>query len=389
MKHTHIALVGGQAMPVYQGIIEMQPDGIVLVHSESTKKQAEQIAHEKQDMTTLRCLPPVDMRQIKEAVGRMLDEFAQDDVTINVTSGTKPWALAFTMLTQGRDNCRLIYIDQNGTFYDYTHDKAWQPQTALGMEQLMRFNGGQTPKSHTLLTDYTDEDVKTLQQIKSIRRKHQRKFNELTIPNKSWKQLLDGGNEGKHDGSDKISYVQWKKTERWVNMYISDRWRDTEQLFESPHAVNLVFNSGWFEYEVAKMLSEWKYAREVWVNVIFPYREGLAKNEIDVVVNIGSKLLMVECKTQIFDNTDIDKFSSAVKNYGGMGCKALFVTESCMKNMAKEKCSDNHILSFSLSDYTKEIKTYAGKTSWGIDYKKAKAALFALLDKEIININAR
>lgn len=113
MKHTHIAFVGGQTMPVYQGIMEMQPDGIVLVHSESTKKQADQIAHEKQDMTTLRCLPPVDMRQIKEAVGRMLDEFAQDKVTINVSSGTKPWALAFTMLTQDRANCQLIYIDQN------------------------------------------------------------------------------------------------------------------------------------------------------------------------------------------------------------------------------------------------------------------------------------
>lgn len=253
----------------------------------------------------------------------------------------------------------------------------------------MRFNGGQTPKSHTLLTDYTEEDAKTLGQIKSLRRKHPRKFNELTIPNKTWRQQLGGGNEGKHDGSDKVSHVQWKKTEHWVNMYIWEKKFDTEQLFESPHAVSLVFNSGWFEYEVAKMLSEWRYTREVWLNVVYPYREGLAKNEIDVVVNIGTKLLMVECKTQIFDNTDIDKFSSAVKNYGGMGCKALFVTESCMKNQAKEKCADNHVLPFSLSDYKMEKKASAGNASSAIDYKKAKEALFALLDKDIININAR
>lgn len=111
------------------------------------------------------------------------------------------------------------------------------------------------------------------------------------------------------------------------------------------------------------------------MNVVYPYRGGNAKNEIDVIVNTGGKLLMVECKTQIQDNTNIDKFRSAVKNYGGMGCKALFITESRMKEAAKEKCADNQILSFSIQDYEKETD--------------AQRALFALLDKEIININAK
>ena len=53
---------------------------------------------------------------------------------------------------------------------------------------------------------------------------------------------------------------------------------------------------------------------------------------------------------QISDITDIDKFRTAVKNYGGMACKALFVTYAPMKKTAAEKCEDSGILSFSIRD---------------------------------------
>jgi hypothetical protein len=101
--------------------------------------------------------------------------------------------------------------------------------------------------------------------------------------------------------------------------------------FTSKHSFNLVMNSGWFEYKVAKLLEGWSRAQEIWMNVVFPYKPGKdgtrkSKNEIDVIVHTGKKLLFVECKTSVFDKTDIDKFAAAVKNYGGMGSKALFIT---------------------------------------------------------------
>lgn len=375
-KKIHIALVGGQTMPVYQGIIEMSPDAIVLICSESTKNQADTIAQEYPGITSVRQLPPVDMLQIMEKTQQILDEVAADEVTINVTSGTKSWALAFTMLTQGRENCQIVYIDQNGMFYNYTRRQQWQFQSTLSMEQLMRFNG-QYPKTHTLLSEYTDEDTKELRKIKTIRHKHPVTFNELTIlsNSKQWKAALDHSDEGTFEARDRVSYIQWNKEDHWVDIFIQGRKFCSNESLESPHIINLVFNTGWFEYEVAKMISQWQYAHEVWMNVVYPYRGGNAKNEIDVIVNTGGKLLMVECKTQIQDNTNIDKFRSAVKNYGGMGCKALFITESRMKEAAKEKCADNQILSFSIQDYEKETD--------------AQRALFALLDKEIININAK
>lgn len=75
------------------------------------------------------------------------------------------------------------------------------------------------------------------------------------------------------------------------------------------------------------------------MNVEFPYKNNLPKNEIDIIVNTGDKLLFVECKTRICDNTNIDKFSAAVKNYGGMASKALFVSNMPMDDKPIENVS--------------------------------------------------
>lgn len=63
---------------------------------------------------------------------------------------------------------------------------------------------------------------------------------------------------------------------------------------------------------------------------------------------MGTKVLFVECKTHINNPTDIDKFKSAVNNYGGSGSKSLFVTyfPTDKDNSIKEKFSDNYMPNF-------------------------------------------
>ena len=83
------------------------------------------------------------------------------------------------------------------------------------------------------------------------------------------------------------------------NQDIADKLNDT---LTSQHIFNLFFHTGWFEYEVASLLSTWQYAKEIRMNVKFPYNaERNPKNEIDLIVNTGNRLLFVECKTQIND----------------------------------------------------------------------------------------
>lgn len=370
---VQIALVGGQMMPVCIGLLEGKPDLALLVYSSITKGQAEKIAGMGLGQTEMRLFAPVDITSIMASAGNLLNEFADDEVTVNLTSGTKSWAIAFTLLSQGRKNVELIYVDQNCTFYNYTTGTKWQTQVTLSMEQIMNMNG-QVAKKHILLSEYTDDDLHTLKEVKELRNRATKQFNQLTIPDKSWSKHLSGSNRGIHQLPDG-SYVQWSKSDHNVHLSVNKGKYWIDKIFDSPHSFNIVFNSGWFEYEVAKLVSRWSHAEEVWMNVVYPYRGGQAKNEIDVLVNTGTKMLMIECKTQIFDNTDIDRFHTAVKNYGGLGCKALFVTESPMKPMPKEKCADSQILTFSMSDYSSK--------------EEACKQLFEMLDHELFNINAK
>ncbi len=111
------------------------------------------------------------------------------------------------------------------------------------------------------------------------------------------------------------------------------------------------------------------------MNCHFPSRQGLEKNEVDIIINAGSKILFVECKTQITKNIDIDKFRSVVKTYGGIGSKALFVTDASMSELARQKCEDHGILTFSLKDYSNQ--------------EVAQKELFKMLDEQLFVINTK
>lgn len=368
-KKVHITLVGGQTMPVYLGIAEMKPDEVILVHSSSTKSQAKQISEEYSEITSLIEFPPVGMEKIDSKVNELLESKKDTQVSINLTSGIKTWTIAFALQAQKWRNVSLIYVDQNCVFYNYTDGNEWDTKQILDTETLMKYNG-QVSKQHLLLSDYTAEDLKALQKVKNLRNTNFKDFNAITIPNKNWGNRFKG-NEGEYEIKSG-SRSEWKKSMHHVKISLVNNWHTFEESFDSQHSIQIVFNSGWFEYEVAKMLSQWSHAHDVWMNVVYPSRQGIAKNEIDIVVNTGIKLLMVECKTQIHNITDIDKFHSAVRSYGGVGCKPLFITEAKMSDLAKEKCRDHSIATFSIKEHT-----------------NPQNELFKLLDKELLGINPK
>lgn len=375
LQRIHIALVGGQPMPVYLGIEESNADLIVLIHSAQSKDKALDIAAHYGDATRLVEFDPVDISMILASVRGLLDEYAQDEVIVNITGGTKPWSIAFLIESEKRSNVRLVYVDQNCVFYDYSAlqektDVKFNPQLSLDMDTIMAYNG-QIPESHHLLSEYTEEDRNVVEKIKRIRKRFFVDFNKLTFD-------FERKSQGRSSYTLKdYSSIEVNRKEPSVHFVFRNHETIVQDVvLRSPNVMRLVFNSGWFEYEVGYLASHWSHAKEVWMNSVYKTEDGRqAKNEIDVIVNTGVKLLMIECKTQIFQPTDIDKFHTAVKNYGGMGCKALFITESVMRRDAYEKCRDSNVISFSLNHYP--------------TLEEAGKALYEKLDNEIININAR
>jgi hypothetical protein len=256
-----------------------------------------------------------------------------------------------------------MYVDQNSIIYNYTTSQQHlaAPMDG-GIAQILRYNQTEV-KSYANLNDYNDSDRQLLPKIKKLRNSSYRGriniFNNLTIPDKKNRARFSNNIKDTIIDKETGSEITWNKKhttpdnteEQYVAFDIVNYLGLPErQEFVSPHAFDIITSSGWFEYEVATVLRKWPSGKEIWLNVIFPYDNKNPKNEIDVIVATEYKMLFIECKTQIFDKTDIDKFASAVKNYGGMGAKAIFITQQNMDRQAIEKCDTNKIAHFSFYD---------------------------------------
>lgn len=367
MAHIHITLVGGQPAPVYQGIIAMNPDKVLLIYSEQTEKESDRISEEFSIETELVKIHPVDLMQIDSSIEKIKNKISDDDsLSINIGGGTKTWSVMFYNHFKSRDNTEIFYIDQNSTlwsFNDYSPKKL-----SFDMDAQFRLYGT-TPKKYHRFDIYTEEDGEAVMQIRGLRKFNYIDFNRLTSEHdRSRSETYFSTNYG--------SSLEWFDDKEYYIMSLTNKFRqEKEEVLDSPNIKTLISNTGWFEYEVAKMLNEWNKTSDLILNCEFHAKSHSPKNEIDIIVNAGAKLLFVECKTQISNETDIDKFAAAVKNYGGMGSKALFVTDAPMRDKAKEKCLDNKIMHFSIMEHGGAVL--------------AKKSLFNLLDNELFNINVK
>lgn len=379
IRKINISLVGGQPMPIYIGRLATLPDLMVLVYSKQTKREAETIKSKCDIPIVLMEFPPTDYIAILNLAEAILRQFSNEQVVVNVSSGTKPWAVAFSMLSVGNENIQLLYVDQNNQVFNLSHKELMPTSFSLDIKTILSYNH-QEASSYSNLARYTEADHNVLEQTKRLRRFNFRDFTTLTIPakDKEWKNRLTKDSNPFLSIPLTGSSILFEKKKNTVTISLnkSDGKNMTVKL-HSPHVSDIVFNAGWFEYQVATLFGEWNYTQEIWLNVKFPYTNGQAKNEIDIIVNLGGKLLFVECKTQIFDITDIDKFRTAVKNYGGLGSKALFITDTeVMKPEALQKCNDNDIIPYCLRKNKNKPK-------------ENMKDLFLLLEQELLNVNKK
>lgn len=374
---VHITLVGGQPAPVYNGIIATRPDKVVFVYSDGSMSVVEKIRSEINiAIDEQEPLDTTNPQKILERANSLADKYKDDEVTLNISSGLKSWSHLFGRVFDVLPNASVVYMDQNNVLWNYrTMDS--KNDFVFEMEVLFRLQNNALT-NYTSFSNYTEEDKRSLDKLILARRYNCGNFNRLTtILSKDWESRLSQKN-GMLSLSES-DFVEWEKPD-FVRLTLSTRKYGVKKFeVKSPNAVSMTFHAGWFEYKIARMLSHWRYAKDIRLNCKFPPKESKSvqfpKNEIDIIVNTGTKILFVECKTQINSSTDIDKFRTAVKNYGGMGSKALFITDNDMNELQKEKCRESGIIRFSLQD-----------TTFG---QNKEQELFKLLEKELFNINTK
>ncbi len=358
MEKLHIALVGAQTMPIYIGILESDAYKFILIHSAQTKSNAEIIArYINRDNTVLFELPAWDFPKMKDRIDGLLAEYKDWSIEANISGGSKPWGFMFSMLAFEYSNMSLFFVDQSCMIHNISDltSRMAKPLDG-GIRQILEFNqilesNQASSVTHVDLTSYGEKDVSILTEIKRCRKKYPKIFNNLTIPKRGIQKRYQNNKLDTIVEDQSQSEISWdiRGPEQKVKLTFINRLGNTDVVtFQSPHAFDMVVSSGWFEYEIAKCLELWTEAKDIWLNSVFPYRNNTPKNEIDIIVNVGYKLLFVECKTKIFDYTDIDKFRSAVKNYGGLSSKAIFISLESMDAKTIEKCETNGIDYFSL-----------------------------------------
>ena len=359
---THIALVGGQPIPVYLGIKSQdQVDRLILVHSDQTKEEAGRLAActpHILDKELVEC-NPVALEQIETCAKEILEKVKDDEVVLDLTSGTKAWTLVFYKTFMAMEKAQFILVNQNNKVQNLdTYVKSEQT-----IDKDLRFAlYGVCVKSYTPYSDYTEEDKEVCRQVEKVRQSNIISFGHLTSSNRLEEEA--GTSQLLKDGS----YVEWDVEAQSVDLFLYNylRHRVEHHVFESPHAVDIVFNNGWFELKTAMEFADHvQGVKDIWMNCEFVALKGepekeMPKNEIDIIVDMGSKLLFVECKTKVYEITAIDKFRSAVRNFSGTSSKAIFVVDYMDENnrdlhdMAVGKCKDNNILMFCFSEREKD-----------------------------------
>lgn len=377
---VHITLVGGQAAPVYSGIIATNPDRVVFIYSNRTKKYVELVKNEISVISDDQ--PPLDEvnpYEIIERANSLAEKYKDDDVTLNISSGLKSWSHLFGKVFDAMSNATIIYLDQNNNLWNYKTLKS-SPVKQIEIFTLFRLYDNPLTK-YRRFDEYTKNDEQVISDIEKIRKVNYEEFNSLTAVLDSKKsRALKNNDYGTFESSNprSNSYAEWIKTTPeelgFVRLFIKGRGSDEKKL-ESEHVIELVFNSGWFEYKIAKMLSSWRQVNGIYLNCVFPLKPEKAKNEVDIIVDAGGKILFVECKTQITKVTDVDKFKTVKDTYGGTGSKGLFVTDAVMDPEIKKKCDDLRILTFSLQENHRGLSKVQ--------------ALIALLESNFMDINER
>lgn len=357
-NHLHITLVGGQPTPVYQGISYYKPDPVIFISSEQTKEEAERIVGifkndyqiNYQINYQIELLSPVDIFEIEnflQQIRPILSNYSK--ITVNLTGGTKVWSIIFFDFFNSLSNTEIVYIDQNNKVWDLKTKQFFEHDFISDTLTYLNIFGNEV-KKFKKIEHFNKADIEAIKKIEEIRKFDHDDFNDLINSFKKQTNL----NEYSTKKGSIIKYNSKKKS--FYLKIINKSGKSKECKLNSPNIRYLLLYSGWFEVKVAQILSKWKHTKEIILNCEFLTKEGSVKNEVDIIVSTGKKLFFVECKTQIFNSTDIDKFASVIRTYGGLSTKGVLITDVPISSNNKEKCHNYGIMIFNLKSQNNQNK---------------------------------
>lgn len=332
MKHQ-IIFLGGQLLPIYIGIKEFMPDKIHFIVSNESK-EGEIVFKElfKELKFSEYVCDPFNFYSIRSILENIIIKVGEkDEIHINMTGGTKIMLLsAYSVI--GDKKINGFYIDQDFNLIEIPTYSKKIIESQLSIRDFF-FLSGHKMFSSKHLTDVTPLELKTSYEIESFAISYSKLYSRITGQiRKKHRILSESGFETLTD----------YESIKWGNDFVEIKNKNKFITFKSNNVKGLFFNAGWWELIVATEVAKWDKAKEVMIHCELPFKsdDKVLKNEIDILVNTGKKLIFVECKSGIIKQEDINKIKIVKQTYGGTISKSLLVSRFMPPQSIIEKCKE-------------------------------------------------
>lgn len=337
MEKFHITLLGKECLPAYYPIIEFHPDFIYIIGTEQNAyiaRRLQKVLSSKGFRSKALDVDAFDIRSIIaqfEAIHAQIDPGSE--VTYNITGGTKLMAIGAYIVAR-QHNAQVVYtnsdsyIDLN-TFESHTLNCTVDNETIFALQ-------GQILKSYEVYREDKDTLSVAYQIMNFIR--HDKKI-YARLHNLHIKQQLQ-----KFYHTDTLLY---RADENSIS--IENEGKVLLQITH-PNARLLLWEGRWWEILVSHAIYEWSNGRYViWHSVIFDPKDKDAKaqnkdkNEIDILINTGNKLLFVECKSGNATQDTINKMGMIRQIYGSDKSSSVLVSFYPIRKELYEKARESKL----------------------------------------------
>lgn len=366
-----IHLVSGQNIPNYIAYKIINPEKNIFLYtseSESQYKLLEKVI--KNSCGEL--VEAWDYNKIQKRVTEIIDNYKDEEILLNFTSGNKIMSTAvFNLFKNLKNKCCYINTEKNEYIYfDFIKDeiKSLPIEIKFELEAILLLNGQDFEFVNYSLTEKQRELIALITKNEKL----QNLVLNIASKIQSKKLFKDIKTEGNFKdtkiilNNDKCEIVIIYEGEELFN-YVGT---DTKMID--------IFLGKWFEYECYNKLKELNYFDELKWNCNIKRKSRASneiyadKNEIDIIGNKGPYPYIFECKSGNIKAEAVDKLVAIKESYIGRYASLIFISkyplninDSNHKNVI-EKIKDNKIVHLKfdeLDNKNKVIKLFNEKTN--------------------------
>lgn len=366
--NVYIALLGKEVLPIYYPIKQFKPDMVYIIGTNDNRKYAKRLidlltksANEELEKS----IPKVkDIKfietepygfgtfEICNQIHNQYNSIPPENITYNLTGGTKLMALPAFAVAQSHGS-KVIYTDAKNIKTIYSDHFEDSPlECNLTLYEIIALQGQKILEAQQFETLKDQSEIDAALTCRDFICRHWDLYEEIR------KEVRNDSTPIQNIIPFSYRYVNYKlkcsqRAKNGNRTLIIEN--DVNKLFLKITCKNpkeMLLKGVWWELLVANALSTLSADFEVWRNVKFKQvndeKGDAVKNEIDVLLNIGNRLLFVECKSGKFESGNLHKLNTVKNTYGGEKSKAVLIMAGPLdsndrKSLLHENAEDNDI----------------------------------------------